>query len=76
MENNTLGVTLRSEFKGRRSKGTAIELTNKNNTGATQVPASEFLNITYPTTDVLKSIEASGPNNGRPVSFIWRLGSI
>ena len=30
-----LGLELRKEFKGRRLKGTAIELTNKNKTGAT-----------------------------------------
>lgn len=64
-----LGLTLRDEFKGRRLKGTAIELTNKNNTGATQIPASEFLDITYPTADVLKTLEAAGPNQGRPVTL-------
>lgn len=64
-----LGLTLRDEFKGRRLKGTAIELTNKNNTGATQVPAADFLAITYPTTDVLKTLEAAGPNQGRPVTL-------
>lgn len=62
-----LGLTLRDEFKGRRLKGTAIELTNKNNTGATQVAAKDFLAITYPTSDVLKLLEASGPDQGRPV---------
>jgi hypothetical protein len=62
-----LGLTLRDEFKGRRLKGTAIELTNKNNTGATQVAAEDFLAITYPTSDVLKLLEASGPDQGRPV---------
>ncbi len=62
-----LGLTLREEFKGRRLKGTAIELTNRNNTGATQVPAEEFLRITYPSTDVLKMIEAAGPDQGRPI---------
>jgi hypothetical protein len=60
-----LGLELRKEFKGRRLKGTAIELTNKNKTGATQVPASDFLKITYPAADVLKTIEAVGPNQGR-----------
>lgn len=55
-----LGLKLRAEFRGKRLKGTAIELTNANNTGATQVPAAEFLEITYPTTDVLKAIEAVG----------------
>ena len=64
-----LGLELRKEFKGRRLKGTAIELTNKNNTGATQVPASDFLKITYPTADVLKTIEAVGPDQGRPVTL-------
>lgn len=63
------GLELRKEFKGRRLKGTAIELTNKNKTGATQVPASDFLKITYPTADVLKTIEAVGPNQGRPVTL-------
>lgn len=62
-----LGLKLRDEFKGRRLKGTAIELTNKNNTGATQVAANEFLKITYPSADVLKMLEASGPNQGRPI---------
>jgi ATPase subunit of ABC transporter with duplicated ATPase domains len=69
LEFSMLGLTLRDEFKGRRLKGTAIELTNKNNTGATQVPASEFLKITYPTTDVLKTLEAAGPKQGRPVAL-------
>ncbi|MGP1308582.1 MAG: DUF499 domain-containing protein [Phycisphaerales bacterium] len=62
-----LGLTIRDEFKGRRLKGTAIELANKNNTGATQVPASDFLRITYPSIDVLKMLEASGPDQARPI---------
>ena len=64
-----LGLTLREEFKGRRLKGTAIELTNKNNTGATQISAKDFLRITYPSHDVLKIIEAAGPTQGRPVTI-------
>ena len=64
-----LGLKLRDEFKGRRLKGTAIELTNKNNTGATQIPAVDFLRITYPSHDVLKSIEAAGPTQGLPVTL-------
>lgn len=63
------GLTLREEFKGRRLKGTAIELTNNNNTGATQVSAEDFLRITYPSHDVLKTIEAAGPEQGRPVTL-------
>jgi hypothetical protein len=41
-----LGLTLRKEFQGKRLKGTAIELTNEKKTGATQVPARDFLGIT------------------------------
>lgn len=70
-----LGLELRKEFKGRRLKGTAIELTNQNKTGATQVPASAFLKITYPTADVLKTIEAVGPDQGRPIILKGELGS-
>ena len=42
-----LGLTLREEFRGKRLKGTAIELSNDTNTGATQIAAQEFLEITY-----------------------------
>ncbi len=69
-----LGLTLREEFQGRRLKGTAIELANANNTGAIQVPASDFLRITYPSGDVLKAIEAAGPAQGRPVVLIGERG--
>src|SRR5690348_8570167 len=69
-----LGLTLRKEFQGKRLKGTAIELANEKNTGATQVPAGQFLEITYPTSDVLKSIEAIGPNQGRPLVLIGERG--
>ena len=53
-----LGLTLREEFRGRRLKGTAIELSNDQHTGATQIAAKQFLEITYPTHDLLKGIEA------------------
>jgi hypothetical protein len=69
-----LGITLRQEFQGRRLKGTAIELSNDTNTGATQLPAGQFLDITYPTHDLLKGIEAVGPNQGRPVVVIGERG--
>ena len=69
-----LGLTLRQEFQGRRLKGTAIELTNRNNTGATQVAAREFLRITYPSGDVLKAVEAIGPQQGRPLVLIGGRG--
>ena len=69
-----LGLELREEFKGRRLKGTAIELSNQNKTGAIQVPAKQFLEITYPSGDVLNAIEAVGPDSGRPVVLIGERG--
>lgn len=69
-----LGLNLRDEFRGKRLKGTAIELSNDSNTGATQIGAQHFLEITYPTHDLLKGIEAVGPNQGRPVVVIGERG--
>lgn len=69
-----LGLALREEFRGKRLKGTAIELSNDTNTGATQIAAMQFLEITYPTHDLLKGIEAVGPNQGRPVVVIGERG--
>lgn len=69
-----LGLTLREEFRGKRLKGTAIELSNDANTGATQIDAQTFLEITYPTHDLLRGIEAVGPNHGRPVAVIGERG--
>jgi len=69
-----LGLTLRAEFRGRRLKGTAIELSNEANSGATQIAAQEFLGYTYPTHDILKGIEAVGPSQGRPVVVIGERG--
>ncbi len=69
-----LGLQLREEFRGKRLKGTAIELSNDSNTGATQIAAKQFLEITYPTHDLLKGIEAVGPNQGRPVVVIGERG--
>jgi hypothetical protein len=54
-----LGLTLREEFRSKRLKGTAIELSNEAKTGATQIPATEFLDITYPTHDSGTSPSAS-----------------
>jgi hypothetical protein len=69
-----LGLTLRKEFQDKRLKGTAIELANERNTGATQVPAAEFLEISYPSGDLLKAVEAIGPNQGRPLVLIGERG--
>jgi hypothetical protein len=70
-----LGLKLRSEFQGKRLKGTTVELANDAKTGATQVTAKEFLEITYPTRDLLTAIEAVGPNQGRPVVVMGERGA-
>ncbi len=64
-----LDLKLREEFRGRRLKGTAIELDT-----AKKMAATEFLEITYPSGDVLKSIEAVGPSQGRPLVMIGERG--
>ncbi len=69
-----LKLALRREFQGRRLKGTAIELANASNTGATQIAASEFLEITYPSADALAAVEAVGPDHGRPLVLIGERG--
>ncbi len=67
-------LTLRPEFRGAALKGTAIELATKQKTGATQVPAETFLEITYPSHDLLKAMEAIGPHQVRPVVLIGERG--
>ena len=37
-----LGLNLREEFRSKRLKGTAIELSNEAKTGATQIPEEGF----------------------------------
>ena len=69
-----LQLRLRTEFRGRRLKGTAIELANSKKTGATQVSAKDFLEITYPSADALTSIEAVGSAQGRPLVLIGERG--
>src|SRR5436309_13820282 len=62
-----LELTLREEFRGKRLKGTTVDFTNQSKTGALEVPAAEFLRITYPSFDLLKTIESIGPGQSRPV---------
>lgn len=64
-----LGLTLREEFRGKRLKGTQIELPE-----AIEKGAVEFLKITYPSGDVLKAVEAVGPSQGRPVVLLGGRG--
>jgi hypothetical protein len=65
-----LELKLREEFHGRRLKGTTVDFTNQAQTGALKVPAVEFLKITYPSFDLLKTIKATRPGHSRPVVLL------
>lgn len=69
-----LGLKLREEFSGRRIKGTMIEMHNRNGTGALDKSASEFLKITYPSIDMLKTVEAVQSGRAEPVVIIGARG--
>ncbi|SUC42961.1 MULTISPECIES: hypothetical protein [Providencia] len=69
-----LGLKLREEFSGRRIKGTMIEMHNRNGTGALDKSASEFLKITYPSIDMLKTVEAVQAGRAEPVVIIGARG--
>jgi len=69
-----LDLKLREEFRGKKLKGTTIDFTNQSKTGALEVPADEFLKITYPSFDLLKTIEATGPGQSRPVVLLGDRG--
>jgi hypothetical protein len=70
-------LELRQEFQGRHMRGTAIELSNRQNTGWAQSQnASAILDITYPSSDVRRALEAvSTASSGRPVVMIGQRGS-
>ncbi|MEQ8694233.1 MAG: DUF499 domain-containing protein [Gammaproteobacteria bacterium] len=69
-----LGLKLREEFAGKRLSGTTIDFKNRRGTGALDRSATDFLNITYPSTDLLKTIEAVQPGQSRPVVIIGSRG--
>jgi hypothetical protein len=69
-----LDLKLREEFRGKRLKGTTVDFTNQAKTGALDVSADEFLRITYPSFDLLKAIEATGPDQSRPVVLLGDRG--
>lgn len=69
-----LGLKLRGEFVGNRSSGTIIDFSNRRGTGALDRPAQDFLAITYPSVDLLKTIESVQPASTRPVVIIGSRG--
>jgi len=69
-------LTLRPEFLAKHMRATAIELCNRQNSGwAQRTDPTELLEITYPTADVQRALEAvSAAAAGRPVVFIGQRG--
>ena len=68
-------LDLRDEFLSKHMRGTAIELRNKQNTGWAQKGPEALLAITYPTSDVLRSLEAvSAATLGKPVVLLGQRG--
>lgn len=62
------GLQLRPEFLKTHIGGTAIELDNPQKRGATQVDPKDFLEITYPTSDVIETLRAVRPRHPASVS--------
>lgn len=69
-----LELKLREEFTGRRLSGTTIDFSNRKGTGALDRTAKDFLRITYPSADLLKTMEAVQPGHARPIVLIGARG--
>jgi hypothetical protein len=69
-----LNLRLRDEFKSERLKGTAIDFSSDKQTGALKWSAADFLNITYPSVDLLRVLEATQPHKSRPVVLLGPRG--
>jgi hypothetical protein len=54
-----LGLRLREEFREARLRGTTVEFTNEAKTGALDQSAKDFLRITYPSIDLIRTLEAA-----------------
>lgn len=69
-----LDLKLRDEFSGERLKGTTIDFSSDKQTSALKRSATDFLNITYPSIDLLKVFEATQPDKSRPVVLLGARG--
>lgn len=69
-----LGLQLRDEFKGARLRGTTIDFNNDAKTGALDMEAKDFLAITYPSIDLIKSIKAVAPGSNKAVVMVGNRG--
>ena len=70
-------LQLRAEFLSQHMRATAIELSNRQNTGwAQRSDPSELLDMTYPTGDVQRAIvSASTASTGKPLVLLGQRGS-
>src|SRR5262249_32627022 len=70
-------LQLRPEFQTQHMRATAIELSNRQNTGWTQRKAtSELLDITYPTGEVRRALNGvSASSAGKPIVMMGQRGS-
>ena len=70
-------LQLRAEFLAQHMRATAIELSNRQNTGwAQRSDPSELLDMTYPTGDVQRAIAAaSTASTGKPIVLLGQRGS-
>ena len=69
-----LGLQLRNEFGGVRLRGTTIDFNNDAGTGALDMEAKDFLAITYPSIELIKSIKAIGPGSDKAVVLVENRG--
>jgi hypothetical protein len=69
-----LDLQLREEFRGARLRGTTIDFNNDAGTGALDLQAKDFLRITYPSIDLVKTVKAAAPGANRAVVLIGNRG--
>lgn len=69
-----LGLILRQEFAGKLLRGTMIDIGSKGNGIHLRQSPEEFLNITYPSHDVIKALECVAPEKGKPVVIMGERG--
>ena len=69
-----LGLSLREEFRGAGLRGTTIDFTNEAKTGALDQSASDFLRITYPSVDLLKTLKAAALSSSGSIVLIGDRG--
>ena len=69
-----LDLKLRYEFRGARLRGTTIDFNNDSKTGALDMAAKDFLAITYPSIDLIKSIKAVAPGSNKAVVLVGNRG--